>query len=182
METIQISIEFFSMDTCVMCVYNSMKLLIYSQCGHVLFSYRDLQTSDPLFDLFQSFLAHDLGLSHPFAFVKYFMPWNDIESAQSSPGVRVRDTSFAGVHARVFETTLAGHLKRGVVYFHGGGWTLGSASRWRRKQYNLYNVQNVRWSVVWSVESLFLLQEMKSYDSQCRRMAEELDAVVISVE
>ncbi|XP_057178491.1 neutral cholesterol ester hydrolase 1-like [Triplophysa rosa] len=98
-----------------------------------------------------SFLAHDLGLSHPFAFVKYFMSWNEIESAQSSPGVRVTDASFAGVHARVFESTLAGHLKRGVVYFHGGGWTLGSA-------------------------------KMESYDSQCRRMAEELDAIVISVE
>ncbi|XP_055038201.2 neutral cholesterol ester hydrolase 1 [Misgurnus anguillicaudatus] len=101
-----------------------------------------------------SFLAHDIGLCHPFGFVKYFMSWNKIHSPQSSPGVRVTDTSFAGVEARVFESTsesLQKDLKRGVVYFHGGGWALSSA-------------------------------KMQAYDLQCRKMAEELDAVVISVE
>uniref|UniRef100_A0A673MXD3 Neutral cholesterol ester hydrolase 1 n=1 Tax=Sinocyclocheilus rhinocerous TaxID=307959 RepID=A0A673MXD3_9TELE len=53
-----------------------------------------------------SFLAHGLGLT-----------------------IRVTETSFGGVQAQVFESTAADqepHLKRGVVYFHGGGWTLGS--------------------------------------------------------
>ncbi|XP_051543286.1 neutral cholesterol ester hydrolase 1-like [Myxocyprinus asiaticus] len=101
-----------------------------------------------------SFLAHNLGLSHPFDFMKYAMSWTQMKGLQSSPTVRVTDTSFSGVQARVYESISPGleqHLKRGVVYFHGGGWTLCSA-------------------------------KMQPYDMQCRIVAEELDAVVISVE
>uniref|UniRef100_A0A8C2EZF0 Neutral cholesterol ester hydrolase 1b, tandem duplicate 1 n=1 Tax=Cyprinus carpio TaxID=7962 RepID=A0A8C2EZF0_CYPCA len=49
----------------------------------------------------------------------------------SSPSVRVTEASFGGVGALVFESTVAGQeqsFTRGVVYFHGGGWTLGSTS------------------------------------------------------
>uniref|UniRef100_A0A672QIC2 Neutral cholesterol ester hydrolase 1 n=1 Tax=Sinocyclocheilus grahami TaxID=75366 RepID=A0A672QIC2_SINGR len=45
--------------------------------------------------------------------------------------IQVTETSFGGVQAQVFESTAADqepHLKRGVVYFHGGGWTLGSGT------------------------------------------------------
>ncbi|XP_055038202.2 neutral cholesterol ester hydrolase 1 [Misgurnus anguillicaudatus] len=101
-----------------------------------------------------SFFAHKLGLSHPFSFVQLAMSGDIIKNPESSPGVRVTDTSFAGVEARVFESTSEGlqkDLKRGVVYFHGGGWTIASA-------------------------------RMRDYDTQCRTMAKELDAVVISVE
>uniref|UniRef100_A0A8C2EYQ1 Neutral cholesterol ester hydrolase 1 n=1 Tax=Cyprinus carpio TaxID=7962 RepID=A0A8C2EYQ1_CYPCA len=68
--------------------------------------------------------------------------------------VRVTEASFGGVGALVFESTVAGQeqsFTRGVVYFHGGGWTLGST-------------------------------KMEPYFLQCMTMAEELKAVVISVE
>ncbi|XP_056105106.1 neutral cholesterol ester hydrolase 1 isoform X1 [Rhinichthys klamathensis goyatoka] len=101
-----------------------------------------------------SFLAHDLGLSRPFDVAKYAASWDEIKGPQSSPAIRVTDTHFGGVEAQVFESTASDqerHLKRGVVYFHGGGWTLGSG-------------------------------KMQTYFLQCRTMAEELDAVVISIE
>lgn len=46
------------------------------------------------------------------------------------PGVKVSDITFAGVPVRVYEPPAGGegHLRRGLVYFHGGGWALGSAS------------------------------------------------------
>ncbi|XP_063062693.1 neutral cholesterol ester hydrolase 1 isoform X2 [Engraulis encrasicolus] len=68
--------------------------------------------------------------------------------------MQVTDTFFAGVPVRVFEPTKPvrqPHLKRGVVYFHGGGWALLSG-------------------------------RMRSYDLLCRNMAEELDAVIVSVD
>ncbi|XP_067291506.1 neutral cholesterol ester hydrolase 1-like [Pseudorasbora parva] len=101
-----------------------------------------------------SFVAHDLGLSSPFGVVKYYSSWVDVKSNQSSPNVRVTEGSFGGVEAQVFESTVEGQeqrLKRGVVYFHGGGWTVGST-------------------------------KMEPYYLQCMAMAEELNAVVISVE
>ncbi|XP_020795647.1 neutral cholesterol ester hydrolase 1-like [Boleophthalmus pectinirostris] len=44
------------------------------------------------------------------------------------PGVKVRDETFAGVPVRVYEASGGeGSLRRGLMYFHGGGWALGSA-------------------------------------------------------
>lgn len=50
------------------------------------------------------------------------------------PGVKVSDVTFAGIPVRVYEPPAGGegHLRRGLVYFHGGGWALGSASEYRR--------------------------------------------------
>uniref|UniRef100_A0A673N093 Neutral cholesterol ester hydrolase 1-like n=1 Tax=Sinocyclocheilus rhinocerous TaxID=307959 RepID=A0A673N093_9TELE len=98
--------------------------------------------------------SHDLGLSRPFDIAKYAASWDEIKGPQSSPAIRVTETSFEGVQAQVFESTAADqepHLKRGVVYFHGGGWTLGSG-------------------------------KMQTYYLRCWSMAEELNAVVISIE
>ncbi|TNN26681.1 Neutral cholesterol ester hydrolase 1 [Liparis tanakae] len=46
------------------------------------------------------------------------------------PGVKVSDITFAGVPVRVYEPPAGGegHLRRGVMYFHGGGWALGTGS------------------------------------------------------
>ncbi|XP_041923817.1 neutral cholesterol ester hydrolase 1 [Alosa sapidissima] len=99
-------------------------------------------------------LAHDLGLSHHIHVINYFVTKVEVKGPQSSNTVRVTDTSFAGVPARVFEPTTQvkeHHLKRGVVYFHGGGWAMGSG-------------------------------RMRSYDLLCRNIAEELDAVIVSVD
>uniref|UniRef100_A0A667Z8P8 Neutral cholesterol ester hydrolase 1 n=1 Tax=Myripristis murdjan TaxID=586833 RepID=A0A667Z8P8_9TELE len=48
------------------------------------------------------------------------------------PGVRVSDTTFDGVPVRVYEPPAGGegHLRRAVMFFHGGGWALGSASEY----------------------------------------------------
>ncbi|KAK2826501.1 hypothetical protein Q5P01_020715 [Channa striata] len=45
------------------------------------------------------------------------------------PGVKVSDVTFAGVPVRVYEPPAGGegHLRRGLMYFHGGGWAHGSA-------------------------------------------------------
>lgn len=41
-------------------------------------------------------------------------------------GLRVKDLTFSGVPVRVYEPTAAsGEKKRGLVYFHGGGWMFG---------------------------------------------------------
>uniref|UniRef100_UPI003AABFDDD neutral cholesterol ester hydrolase 1a n=1 Tax=Centroberyx gerrardi TaxID=166262 RepID=UPI003AABFDDD len=47
------------------------------------------------------------------------------------PGVRVSDTTFDGVSVRVYEPPAGGegHLRRAVMYFHGGGWALCSAKK-----------------------------------------------------
>lgn len=55
----------------------------------------------------------------------------DVKSNLSSSSVRITEASFGGVEVLVFEATAGQEktLKRGVVYLHGGGWTVGSASR-----------------------------------------------------
>ncbi|KAM3870951.1 neutral cholesterol ester hydrolase 1-like [Diretmus argenteus] len=47
------------------------------------------------------------------------------------PGVRISDTAFDGVSVRVYEPPAGGegHLRRAVMYLHGGGWALGSAKK-----------------------------------------------------
>lgn len=43
-------------------------------------------------------------------------------------GLRIKDLTFSGIPARVYEPTAAsGEKKRGLVYFHGGGgWCLAA--------------------------------------------------------
>uniref|UniRef100_A0A3Q4BAY1 Alpha/beta hydrolase fold-3 domain-containing protein n=1 Tax=Mola mola TaxID=94237 RepID=A0A3Q4BAY1_MOLML len=47
------------------------------------------------------------------------------------PGVKVSDITFAGVPVRVYEPPAGGegHLRRGLMFFHGGGWALGSGKK-----------------------------------------------------
>ncbi|XP_070698372.1 neutral cholesterol ester hydrolase 1a [Pempheris klunzingeri] len=47
------------------------------------------------------------------------------------PGVKVSDITFAGIPVRVYEPPAGGegHLRRGLMYFHGGGWALGSGKK-----------------------------------------------------
>uniref|UniRef100_A0A3B4H4M5 Neutral cholesterol ester hydrolase 1-like n=1 Tax=Pundamilia nyererei TaxID=303518 RepID=A0A3B4H4M5_9CICH len=76
---------------------------------------------------------------------------NFVIEARSSPAVNVTDSALGGVPTRVFHPIGGEKLKRGVIYFHGGGWALGSG-------------------------------RMRSYDHLCRKMAEDLDAVIMSVD
>ncbi|XP_045918860.1 neutral cholesterol ester hydrolase 1a [Micropterus dolomieu] len=47
------------------------------------------------------------------------------------PGVKVSDITFVGVPVRVYEPPAGGegHLRRGLMFFHGGGWAFGSAKK-----------------------------------------------------
>ncbi|KAI5623012.1 arylacetamide deacetylase-like 4 [Silurus asotus] len=48
-------------------------------------------------------------------------------------GLRIKDSTFAGVPVRIYEpTALSEHKRRGLVYFHGGGWVLGSIDMYDR--------------------------------------------------
>ncbi|XP_041828087.1 neutral cholesterol ester hydrolase 1-like [Melanotaenia boesemani] len=44
------------------------------------------------------------------------------------PGMKVSDITFAGTPVRVYEPPAGGegHLRRGLMFFHGGGWAFGS--------------------------------------------------------
>lgn len=76
-----------------------------------------------------------LGYGGHMASVKYFLTFFDdmltrMSNSESSqwPGVKVSDVIFAGIPVRVYEPPAGGegHLRRGIMFFHGGGWTLGS--------------------------------------------------------
>ncbi|XP_016309368.1 neutral cholesterol ester hydrolase 1-like isoform X2 [Sinocyclocheilus anshuiensis] len=74
-----------------------------------------------------SFLAHGLGLSRPFDIVKYAASWDEIKGPQSSPAIRVTETSFGGVQAQVFESTAADqepHLKREMQTYYLQCWSM----------------------------------------------------------
>ncbi|GAA6213286.1 neutral cholesterol ester hydrolase 1-like [Lates japonicus] len=60
---------------------------------------------------------------------------NGLHSSESGggvmPGVKVSDITFAGIPVRVYEPPAGGegHLRRGLMFYHGGGWALGSAKK-----------------------------------------------------
>uniref|UniRef100_A0A2K6M090 Neutral cholesterol ester hydrolase 1 n=1 Tax=Rhinopithecus bieti TaxID=61621 RepID=A0A2K6M090_RHIBE len=106
-------------------------------------------------------LIHYLGLSHHLLALNFIIVSFGKKSAWSSAQVKVTDTDFDGVEVRVFEGPPKPEepLKRSVVYIHGGGWALASASTF------------------WSPSD-----EIRYYDELCTAMAEELNAVIVSIE
>ncbi|XP_033495143.1 neutral cholesterol ester hydrolase 1-like isoform X1 [Epinephelus fuscoguttatus] len=106
--------------------------------------------------LFRSFMqasdvAHALGVCHRVHLLNRVVSWVEEIEAHSCPAVHVTDSSLGGVPTRVFQPKGGKQLKRGVIYFHGGGWALGSG-------------------------------RMRSYDLLCRKMAKDLDSVIMSVD
>ncbi|XP_073343932.1 neutral cholesterol ester hydrolase 1-like [Pagrus major] len=106
--------------------------------------------------LFRSFIrasdvAHALGVCHRVHLLNQVVSWVEVIEARSCAAVHVTDSALGGVPTRVFQPKEGKQLKRGVLYFHGGGWALGSG-------------------------------RMRSYDRLCRKMAEDLDAVIMSVD
>uniref|UniRef100_A0A3B5MMN3 Neutral cholesterol ester hydrolase 1 n=1 Tax=Xiphophorus couchianus TaxID=32473 RepID=A0A3B5MMN3_9TELE len=101
--------------------------------------------------LFRSFIdaAHTLGVCHRVHLLNRVVSWVEVIEARSSPTVNVTDSTLGGVPTRVFQPNGESRLRRGVIYFHGGGWALA---------------------------------KMRSYDLLCRKMAEDLDAVIMSVD
>lgn len=99
--------------------------------------------------------------------------WTEEIEARSCDAVHVSDSTLGGVPARVFQPVGGGRLKRGIVYFHGGGWALGSGREWHLS----YGSNEGH-----SEPTRLVLAGMRSYDLMCRKMAKELDSVVMSVE
>ncbi|KAJ0059902.1 hypothetical protein NL108_015230 [Boleophthalmus pectinirostris] len=112
-----------------------------------------LMLLDALFRSFMSAgeLLHGLGVLHRVHLLNRLVSLVEEVPPRSSPALLVTDSALSGVPARVFRPRGGRALKRGVLYFHGGGWALGSA-------------------------------RMRSYDLLCRKMAEDLDAVILSVD
>uniref|UniRef100_A0A8C8VFB3 Neutral cholesterol ester hydrolase 1 n=1 Tax=Pelusios castaneus TaxID=367368 RepID=A0A8C8VFB3_9SAUR len=86
--------------------------------------------------------------------LNYVIDTFDKLEPSSSEHVKTTDTLFDGVEVRIFEPSPKQDktLKRSVIYIHGGGWALASAS-------------------------MFLF-----YNNLCRIMAESLDALIVSIE
>ncbi|XP_029972805.1 neutral cholesterol ester hydrolase 1a [Salarias fasciatus] len=80
-----------------------------------------------------------LGLDH---YIKSIRQSTEFLSSESSggviPGVKIRDITFDGVAVRLYEPPAGGegHLRRGLLYLHGGGWALGSSKRGTYDQIN----------------------------------------------
>uniref|UniRef100_A0A672MAY9 Arylacetamide deacetylase-like 4 n=1 Tax=Sinocyclocheilus grahami TaxID=75366 RepID=A0A672MAY9_SINGR len=67
-----------------------------------------------------------LGLCHQINFIRWSRCCIMARKKTVPSGLRIKDLSFSGVPVRVYEPTAAsGEKKRGLVYFHGGGWMFG---------------------------------------------------------
>ncbi|NWR89149.1 AAAD deacetylase, partial [Furnarius figulus] len=94
--------------------------------------------------------ADMLGLMH-YMDIMRLITVMETTPATSDENVTVTDTKFSHVTVRLYlPRREPGGLRRGMVYFHGGGWCLGDAG-------------------------------MKSYDHMSRRVSNELNVVVVSV-
>ncbi|KAM9860366.1 arylacetamide deacetylase-like 4 [Aulostomus maculatus] len=72
-------------------------------------------------------ILHRLGICHQVSFIRWFTACFLTRVNPVPPGVRVKDLKFSEVSVRVYEpTTGCDGLRRGLAYFHGGGWVLGS--------------------------------------------------------
>ncbi|XP_064188719.1 neutral cholesterol ester hydrolase 1-like [Anguilla rostrata] len=98
-------------------------------------------------------LVHDLGLTHHIHVLNFAVNHFEMQAPESSKGVRVQDMSFSGVQVRLFESTRAEEGQlKRGVVYLHGGG--------------------------WALGSA----RMRSYDFLCRKMAEELNAVIVSVD
>ncbi|KAG8013204.1 Neutral cholesterol ester hydrolase 1 [Nibea albiflora] len=78
-----------------------------------------------------------LGFDHYITSIRQSMDGFDgmVKRSESGagvmPGVKVSDITFAGIPVRVYEPPAGGegHLRRGLMFLHGGGWALGSAKK-----------------------------------------------------
>ncbi|XP_035518283.1 arylacetamide deacetylase-like 4 [Morone saxatilis] len=72
-------------------------------------------------------ILHRLGICHQVSFIRWFVARFLTRLNPVPAGLRVKDLMFSEVPVRVYEpTTVCDGLRRGLVYFHGGGWVLGS--------------------------------------------------------
>nr|XP_020476700.1 arylacetamide deacetylase-like 4 isoform X3 [Monopterus albus] len=72
-------------------------------------------------------ILHRMGICHQVSFIRWFIACFLTGLNPLPAGLRVKDLKFSEVPVRVYEpTTVCNGLRRGLVYFHGGGWVLGS--------------------------------------------------------
>ncbi|XP_065097242.1 arylacetamide deacetylase-like 4 isoform X1 [Paramisgurnus dabryanus] len=68
-----------------------------------------------------------LGLCDQVNFTRWCRARIMVHKGPLPPGLCIKDMTFSGVPVRVYEpTATTGEKKRGLVYFHGGGWVFGS--------------------------------------------------------
>lgn len=80
--------------------------------------------------VFQGDAAQALGVCHSVHMLNSVVSRLEVIEPWSSPTVSVTDSALGGVPARVFQPVGGGaKLRRGVLYFHGGGWALGSGRK-----------------------------------------------------
>ncbi|KAL3058169.1 hypothetical protein OYC64_010371 [Pagothenia borchgrevinki] len=72
-------------------------------------------------------ILHRLGVCHQISFLRWFVACFLTRLNPVPAGLRVKDMKFSDVPVRVYEpTTVCDGLRRGLVYFPGGGWVLGN--------------------------------------------------------
>ncbi|XP_026864388.1 neutral cholesterol ester hydrolase 1a [Electrophorus electricus] len=98
-------------------------------------------------------ITHSLGLGHHIHIINHAVTIFESLIPVDFEGVQSHDAEFHSVPVRVYEPTQMNQvtLRRAVVFFHGGGWSLG-------------------------------FPKLGSYDLLCRKMAAELNAVVVTVD
>lgn len=75
----------------------------------------------------QSDVAHALGVCHRVHLLNRVVSLVEVIEPHSSHTLQVTDSTLGGVPTRIFQPVAVGQrLRRGIVYFHGGGWALGS--------------------------------------------------------
>ncbi|XP_053509044.1 arylacetamide deacetylase-like 4 [Ictalurus furcatus] len=67
-----------------------------------------------------------LGLCHQVRFSRWCTDCMIGNKGPPPIGLRIKDSTFAGVPVRIYEPTVSEQKRRGLMYFHGGGWVLGS--------------------------------------------------------
>lgn len=112
--------------------------------------------------------------------------------------IQAEDILFDGVHVRVYHPPgREQKLRRAVMFIHGGGWALGAPSMsecYLINHYTLFminqvagiplsyfDIHGIMCELCFHVTA-YVPSELGSYDSLCRQMAADLDAVVVTVE
>nr|XP_019952483.1 PREDICTED: arylacetamide deacetylase-like 4 isoform X1 [Paralichthys olivaceus] len=72
-------------------------------------------------------ILHRLGFCNQVSFIRWFTACFLTRLNPVPAGLRVKDLKFSEVPVRVYEpTSVCDGLRRGLLYFHGGGWVMGS--------------------------------------------------------
>ncbi|XP_007230657.3 arylacetamide deacetylase-like 4 isoform X1 [Astyanax mexicanus] len=72
-------------------------------------------------------ILEHLGVCSQLTVFRLLANYMNHKTPVAPPGLRIKDMTFGGVPVRVYEPTAPSDQKRrGMMYFHGGGWVLGN--------------------------------------------------------